>query len=245
MTELTGKVALVTGGSRGIGAAVALRLAEHGADVAIGCAAHPERAGELAGKITQLGRRATVVAGDLADPEVPGRLVAATAENLGHADILVANAGTGPRAELADITAQSWDQVLNVNLRAPFLLAQAAIPHMRQQRYGRIVFMSSVAAFTGGILAPHYTASKAGLIGLAHALAAPLAPHGVTVNAVAPALIETDMLTADPRLQALGSQIPAGRLGRPGEIADMVAAIVANGYLTAQTISVDGGMHPR
>jgi 3-oxoacyl-[acyl-carrier protein] reductase len=116
---------------------------------------------------------------------------------------------------------------------------------MREQRYGRIVLMSSVAAFTGGILGPHYTASKAGLIGLAHALAAPLAPHGVTVNAVAPALIETEMMTADPRLQALTDRIPAGRLGRPGEIADMVAAIVTNGYLTAQTISVDGGMYPR
>ena len=245
MTELTGKVALVTGGSRGIGAAVALRLAGQGADVAIGCAVNRERADELARKITELGRRATVAAGDLADPGVPGRLAAVTAERLGPVDILIANAGTGPRAELADITVQSWDQVLNVNLRAPFLLAQAVIPHMSERGYGRIVFMSSVAAFTGGILAPHYTASKAGLIGLTHALAMPLAPRGVTVNAVAPALVETDMVTAEPQFQSLSGRIPVGRLGRPAEIADIVAAVVTNAYLTGQTISVDGGMYPR
>ena len=165
-SDLSGRVALVTGGSRGIGAATALRLAEAGADVAVGCGQHREAAEEIAGKITGLGRRAVVVSGDMADPDVPRRIVAETAERLAPVDILVANAGTGVRADLDDVDVAAWDHVMAVNLRAPFLLAQAAVPHMREQRYGRIVLLSSVAAFLGGILSPQYTASKAGLIGL-------------------------------------------------------------------------------
>jgi 3-oxoacyl-[acyl-carrier protein] reductase len=245
MTELTNRVALVTGASRGIGAAIALRLAQAGADVAIGCSRRTDRASQIADKITSMGRRAAVVSGDLADPDVPGRIAAATAESLGPADVLVANAGVAHRASVDDVDVGSWDHALDVNLRAPFLLAQAVIPHMRDQGFGRIVFVSSVAAFTGGVLAPQYPASKAGLIGLAHALARPLAPHGVTVNAVAPGLTETDMSAGDPRLAEIGEHVPVGRLGDPREVADAVAAVVGNGYLTAQTISVDGGIYPR
>jgi 3-oxoacyl-[acyl-carrier protein] reductase len=245
MTDLTGKVALVTGASRGIGAATAIRLAEAGADVAVGCGQHREAAEEVAGKISGLGRRAVVVSGDMADPDVPRRVVAETAERLGPADVLVANAGIGIRMDLDDVDVAAWDHDMAVNLRAPFLLAQAAAPHMREQRFGRIVFLSSVAAFLGGILSPQYTASKAGLIGLAHNLAAELAPHGITVNAISPGLIATDMLTGDPRLDTLERSVPVGRLGSPAEVADLIAAVVQNAYLTAQTISVDGGRYPR
>ena len=243
--DLSGRVALVTGGSRGIGAATALRLAEAGADVAVGCGQHREAAEEIAGQITGLGRRAVVVSGDMADPDVPRRIVAETAERLAPVDILVANAGTGPRADLDDVDVAAWDHVMAVNLRAPFLLAQAVVPHMREQRYGRIVLLSSVAAFLGGILSPQYTASKAGLIGLAHSLAATLAPHGITVNAIAPGLIMTDMLAGDPRLETLERSVPVGRLGQPAEVADVIVAVARNAYITGQTVSVDGGRYPR
>jgi len=139
----------------------------------------------------------------------------------------------------------AWDHVMAVNLRAPFLLAQAVVPHMREQRYGRIVLLSSVAAFLGGILSPQYTASKAGLIGLAHSLAATLAPHGITVNAIAPGLIMTDMLAGDPRLETLERSVPVGRLGQPAEVADVIVAVARNAYMTGQTVSVDGGRYPR
>ena len=244
-SDLSGRVALVTGGSRGIGAATALRLAEAGADVAVGCRQHREAAEEIAAKITGLGRRAVVVSGDMADPDVPRRIVTETAERIGPVDILVANAGTGTRADLDDVDVAAWDHVMAVNLRAPFLLAQAAVPDMRERRFGRIVFLSSVAAFLGGILSPQYTASKAGLIGLAHSLAASLAPHGITVNAIAPGLIATDMLLGDPRLDALERGVPVGRLGQPSEVADLIVAVVRNAYMTGQTVSVDGGRYPR
>jgi 3-oxoacyl-[acyl-carrier protein] reductase len=245
LTDLTGKVALVTGASRGIGAATAVRLAQAGADVAVGCGRNREAAEKVAGQVTALGRRAIVVSGDLADPDVPRRLAAEVAERLRPADVLVANAGSGTRMDLADVDVAAWDYDMAVNLRAPFLLAQAVAPHMREQGFGRIVFLSSVAAFLGGILSPQYTASKAGLIGLTHNLAAALAPHGVTVNAVTPGLIATDMLTGDPRLDTLERSVPVGRLGQPAEVAGLIVAVVQNAYMTAQTVSVDGGRYPR
>lgn len=245
MTDLTGKVALVTGASRGIGAATAVGLAQAGADVAVGCGRNREAAEKVAGQVTALGRRAIVVSGDMADPDVPRRLAAEVAERLGPADVLVANAGSGTRMDLDDVDVAAWDYDMAVNLRAPFLLAQAVAPHMREQGFGRIVFLSSVAAFLGGILSPQYTASKAGLIGLTHNLAAALAPHGVTVNAVTPGLIATDMLTGDPRLDTLERSVPVGRLGQPAEVAGLIVAVVQNAYMTAQTVSVDGGRYPR
>jgi 3-oxoacyl-[acyl-carrier protein] reductase len=245
MTDLTGRVALVTGASRGIGAATAVRLAEAGADVAVGCGRNRQAAEDVAGKISGLGRRAVVLSGDMADPDVPRRIAAQASERLGPVDILVANAGTGIRMDLDDVDVAAWDHDMAVNLRAPFLLAQAVAPHMREQGFGRIVFLSSVAAFLGGILSPQYTASKAGLIGLTHNLAAALAPHGVTVNAVTPGLIATDMLTGDPRLETLERSVPVGRLGQPAEVADLIVAVAQNAYMTAQTVSVDGGRYPR
>lgn len=243
--DLSGRVALVTGGSRGIGAAAAISLAEAGADVAVGCGRNRDSAERIAEQVRSLGRRAVVVAGDMADPDVPPRVIAETADRLGPVDVLVANAGIGTRVELEDVDVAAWDHVLAVNLRAPFQLAQAAVPHMREQGWGRIIFLSSVAAFLGGILSPQYTASKAGLIGLTHSLAATLAPHGITVNAISPGLILTDMLARDPRLAELEASVPAGRLGQPAEVADLITAVARNPYLTSQTLSVDGGRYPR
>jgi 3-oxoacyl-[acyl-carrier protein] reductase len=159
-------------------------------------------------------------------------------------DVLVSNAGLSRVQPLEDITAAQFDEMLAVNLRAPFLLAQAVVPAMRERGFGRILFISSVAAFTGGIVGPHYAASKAGLHGLTHFLASRLAASGVTVNALAPALVaETGMLPGDPA--QLSRQVPVGRLGHPSEVADLAAAILANAYLTNQVISLDGGIHPR
>jgi 3-oxoacyl-[acyl-carrier protein] reductase len=159
-------------------------------------------------------------------------------------EVLVSNAGLSRIQRLEDITAAQFDEILAVNLRAPFVLAQSVVPSMRERGFGRILFISSVAAFTGGIVGPHYAASKAGLHGLTHFLASRLAASGVTVNALAPALItETGMLPADPA--QLRRQIPVGRLGQPSEVADLAAAILANAYLTNQVISLDGGIHPR
>ena len=185
--------------------------------------------------------------GDVGDPaEVEGMVGTAEAE-LGPVDILVSNAGIAPQQDLEEITVEDWDRVMNVNLRPAFLLARRLTPGMRERGWGRVVLVSSVAAFTGGLVGPHYTASKAALIGLARALAAPLAPHGVTVNAVAPALIEGgETLPGDEEARRqLASRIPVGRLGRPEEVAEVVRAIVENPFITAQTVSVDGGIHPR
>lgn len=225
---------------------MARALSAAGADVALGYRHNRTDAEALAARLGANGRRAVAVGGDMAVPDQVRGVVGATVAQLGPVDVLVANAGAGERAALADLDVEAWDRMMAVNLRAPFLLAQAVVPGMRSRRFGRIVFMSSVAAFTGGILGPHYTASKAGLIGLARSLAGSLAADGITVNAVAPALVDTDMIAGDPSThERLAASIPVGRLGRPEEVAGLVVAVVANAYVTGQTFSVDGGLHPR
>ncbi len=247
MTEiefLSGRVALVTGASGGIGRAIAERLAAAGVGVALGYSGGEAHARALAERIEGAGGRAVALGADLRRPEAAGELVDAAVAELGPMDILVANAGLGRVQSLADVSIHDFDETLAVNLRAPFLLAQRAAPEMARRKFGRILFMSSVAAFTGGIVGPHYAASKAGLHGLTHFLAARLATSGVTVNALAPALITgTGMLPGEP--EELRERIPVGRLGRPSEVADLALAVLANGYVTSQIIPVDGGLYPR
>jgi 3-oxoacyl-[acyl-carrier protein] reductase len=241
---LTGRVALVTGGSGGIGRAIALALAGAGVSVAIGYGASDAAAQQLAGQITASGGRAAALSADLAYAAEVARLAEDTEHAFGPVDILVSNAGTAERRPLENIEVEDFDQTVAVNLRAPFLLAQRLVPPMAQRGYGRVLFISSVAAFTGGIVGPHYAASKAGLHGLTHSLAARFAVAGVTVNAIAPALIsDTGMLPGDP--EELRRQVPVGRLGLPAEVANLALAVLANPYLTNQVISLDGGMHPR
>ena len=245
--SLDGRVALVTGASRGIGAAIAERLAGAGVDVAVGYGRDATAAEEMVDKIVASGRRAVAVGGDVGDPADVEGMVGTAETELGPIDILVSNAGIAPQQGLEEITLEDWDRVMNVNLRPAFLLARRLTPGMRERGWGRMVFISSVAAFTGGLVGAHYTASKAALIGLARALAAPLAPHGITVNSIAPALIEGGgTLPGDEEAhRQLASRIPVGRLGRPEEVAEAVLAIVENPFITAQTVSVDGGLHPR
>jgi 3-oxoacyl-[acyl-carrier protein] reductase len=156
----------------------------------------------------------------------------------------VANHGVAVRQAWDEVGLDDWNETVDVNLRAPFLLAQRVLPGMRGRAWGRILFVSSVAAFTGGIVGPHYAASKSGLHGLTHFLAARVARDGVTVNAIAPALVEdTGMLPGSP--EELRSRVPVGRLGRPDEVAELAVAMLANGYLTSQVVGLDGGMYPR
>lgn len=241
---LAGQVALVTGGSGGIGRAVAHRLAAAGARVAVSYGQTRYAAERTAADIAAAGGTAIAAGADLSRPDAPGELVAAVEHELGPVTVLVSNAGLGRRQSLAEVTAADFDEMMAVNLRAPFLLAQRTLPGMAARGFGRILFMSSVAAFTGGIVGPHYAASKAGLGGLTHFLASRFAAAGVTVNALAPALItETGMLPGQP--DELRGSVPVGRLGHPDEVADLALAILRNGYMTGQVVGIDGGMYPR
>jgi 3-oxoacyl-[acyl-carrier protein] reductase len=231
---MRGRIALVTGGSGGIGAALTARLLDAGATVAVHYAEN-RAAAEKSG--------APIFQADLRDPSASERLVDAVEDQLGPIDILAANAGLSNPAAYEDVDAAAFDESIAVNLRAPFLLARRVLPGMCERGYGRVLFTSSVAGRTGGIIGPHYAAAKSGLHGLTHHLATRVAAHGVTVNAVAPALIvDTGMLPGDPA--ELAPKVPVQRLGTPGEVADLMLAILENGYVTNQVISIDGGVYP-
>jgi 3-oxoacyl-[acyl-carrier protein] reductase len=244
MKTLTRRVALVTGASGGIGQAIARGLAAEGAAVALGYGSHAEPAEKLAEELVAGGGLAVAIGVDLSRADAPDELVDAVESELGAVEVLVAAAGLGRRQELEEVSLDDFDEMLAVNLRAPFRLAQRTVPGMRERGFGRVLFFSSVAAFTGGVVGPHYAASKAGLHGLTHFLASRLASSGVTVNALAPALItETRMLPGDP--EELRARVPVGRLGKPDEVADLALAILRNPYMTNQVVGLDGGIYPR
>ncbi len=237
-----GRVALVTGGSGGIGAAICRALAAEDALVAVGYGRGAEAANAVARELSAGGGRAEAFGADLEDPRAPGQFVDEVEARLGPVDILVANHGLGVGAAYEDVDPDLFDRTMAINLRAPFLLAQRVLAGMRERHFGRILFVSSTAAFRGGVIGPHYAASKAGLHGLTYFLAGRTAADGVTVNAIAPGLIETGMLPGDP--SALGESVPVGRVGRAEEVADLALAILRNAYLTSHVISLDGGLHP-
>jgi 3-oxoacyl-[acyl-carrier protein] reductase len=240
MDELTGKIALVTGGSRGIGRAAAIALAEAGADVAINYVSHAAEAQSAADEVRARGRRAVVAQGDVSLSAACMEIVAA-ARGLGPIDILVNNAGIAIPKPLAELTEADWDTTIDVNLKSCFLMTQAVLPEMRARRWGRIINLSSVAAQIGGVIGPHYAASKAGMLGLTRLYAQQLAKEGITVNAIAPALVETEMVTSN--LKARKELIPVGRFGLPEEVAQVVVMLASNGYITGQTINVNGGWY--
>jgi 3-oxoacyl-[acyl-carrier protein] reductase len=169
------------------------------------------------------------------------QLVRTVEEALGPVDILVNNAGIARPQKIEEIAESDWDEILRVNLKSCFLTTQAVLPGMRARRWGRIVNVSSVAAQVGGVVGPHYAASKAGMHGLTHFYAAHLAGEGITVNAIAPALIDTDMVRANPEAKA--SRIPVGRFGAVDEVADVAVMLAGNAYITGQTINVNGGWY--
>ncbi|MET1027194.1 MAG: 3-oxoacyl-ACP reductase family protein [Dongiaceae bacterium] len=241
MTDLTGRVALVTGGSRGIGRAVALALAAAGCDVAVNYRKAADEAEAVSAAIGKLGRRAVALQADVAEAGEVERLVMVAEQALGPIDILINNAGIARRQPLDEITLSDWEEILRVNLTSSFLVTQAVLPGMRQRRWGRIVMISSVAAQLGGVIGPHYAASKAGQIGLMHSYATILAKEGITANAIAPALIETEMVTGNPAAQP--DRIPVGRFGRTEEVAEIAVMLARNGYVTGQTINANGGWY--
>ena len=239
--NLNGRIALVTGASRGIGRAVAVALARAGADVVVNFQHNESAAKEACSQIRDLGRRSIPVQADVARPTEITRLVKVTRQELGPITILVNNAGIGNRQSIEEITEHDWDEMLAVNLKAPFLVTQSVLPDMRTARWGRIIGLSSAAAQIGGIVGPHYAASKAGIIGLMHYYAAHLAKEGITANAIAPGPIGTDMVAGLPQLRP--ELIPAGRFGTPDEIAAVAVMLACNGYITGQTINVNGGRY--
>ena len=242
LTDLNNRVALVTGASRGIGRAIAVALAKAGAKVAV----HYNRSEREAQAVVELIRsgngRAVAAQADLAGgTDAIGPMVADVVRSLGPIDILVNNAGIAiikpwPEVDLAD-----WDRTYQVNVRSDFALCREIVPGMRERRWGRLLFISSVAAHTGGVIGPHYASSKAAQIGLMHSYASLAVKDGVTSNAISPALIETDMLPE--RVRNGPSPLPVGRFGLPEEVASAALMLICNGFITGQTIHVNGGWY--
>ena len=241
MDDLNGRVALVTGASRGIGRDTALALAAAGCSVAVAYNKDQAGAQAVVGEIKESGQQAVALAGDVAKPDAAAALVRDTESQLGPIGILVNNAGINPVKPLDQITAGDWDEMIRVNLSSAFYVTQAALPGLRARKWGRIIIMSSIAAQTGGVIGPHYAASKAGLIGLAHSYAAMLAKEGITSNVIAPALIETDMIKDNPAIKP--TLIPIGRFGTVDEVSSIAVMLAGNGYITGQTINVNGGWY--
>jgi 3-oxoacyl-[acyl-carrier protein] reductase len=243
VTKLDGKIALVTGGSRGIGRGIALALARAGAGVVVNYLAAEDQAAEVVAMIGALGRRARAIRADVSTRDDVRKMVDEASAFFGGIDILINNAGIAGSASTLDLSEAAWDRVLAVNLKGTFLCAQAVTPVMITRRYGRIVNISSIAGQTGGAIGPHYAASKAGILGLTRFMARELAPHGITVNAIAPAGIPTDLLTAMGRAGESLSARPVGRAGTPEDVAAAAVFLAsdASGYITGQTLSVNGG----
>jgi len=240
-TDISGRVALVTGANRGIGRAIALALAEQGAHVAINFRSRRTEAEEVQTRVYVMGQGSMAVAADVSRADEVTRMVQAVEKELGPIGILVNNAGIARSEPVDAITRESWDEVLAVNLTSQFLVIQSVLPAMRKHRWGRIINLSSVAAQLGGVVGPHYAASKAGTIGLTHYYASLLGAEGITVNAIAPALINTEMVTNNPR--AKPKTIPIGRFGMSEEVAEAAVMLARNSYMTGQTINVNGGRY--
>ena len=241
MDTLNGKIALVTGGNRGIGAAVSLALAKAGCDVAVNFRVRAQEAESTREEIRRLGRRAIAVQADVSQGEQVKKMAAQVGSELGNVQILVNNAGMMRPQKLEDISEADFDEHIAGNLKSAFLVTQAFLPKMRELRWGRIIHISSVAAQIGGIVGAHYAAAKAGMLGLSRAYASVLAKEGITSNAICPALIDTEMLRSNPRANA--SLIPIGRFGTGEEVASVVVMLAENGYITGQTVNPNGGWY--
>ena len=243
---LDGKCALVTGASRGIGRAVALKLASEGAKVALNFAGNEAAANEVRQEIEAAGGQAILVKADVANEAAVQEMVQKTADAFGRIDILVNNAGITRDGLLARMKEEDWDAVLSTNLKGVFLTTKAVAKLMMKQRAGRIVNMASVVGVTGNAGQANYSAAKAGVIGFTKTIARELASRGVTVNAVAPGFIDTDMTSvlSDKAKEAALTGIPLGRMGTPEDVADAVLFLASDqaSYVTGQVLHVDGGM---
>ena len=242
MPELNNRIALVTGGSRGIGRAIALSLANVGVGVAVNYRERAEEAASVVEGIHQSGGKAVAVGADVSVASSVQSMVSAIEEQLGPIDILVNNACIAPMCGIDDITEGDFDRTIAVNLKSAFLCTQAVLPGMRARRWGRLINISSIGARIGsGSISVAYAAAKAGLEGLTRGYALRLAPEGVTVNTVAPGLIDTEM--GQPLIEAgVAARIPVGRVGTGDDIAQVVLLLVQDSYITGQTIAVNGGV---
>jgi 3-oxoacyl-[acyl-carrier protein] reductase len=241
MTNLTGKVALITGGSKGIGRAIALAYGKQGIAVALTYVSDEGSAHDVVQEIESDGGQAVAIRADVRDEANVKTMVAGARNVFGRIDILVNNAGVTMPKPWHEVTTDDWNTIVSTNLTSAFIATQEVAPEMVSRGWGRVIILSSVAAQLGGVVGPHYAASKAGLIGLAHGYASVLAKTGVTVNAIAPALIETGMLAGNPNIKK--ELIPVGRFGEPSEVADVAVLLASNGYMTGQTINVNGGWY--
>lgn len=244
--SLNGRVALVTGGSRGIGRAIVERLASRGAAVAFTYLSRDDAAREVVEVVRARGREATALQADVADEAQVLAAVAAVVERVGPVDILVNNAGVTRDGYFMMMDRTRWDAVMRTNLDGAFHCTRAVVRGMLMRRWGRIINMTSPSAVAGLPGQANYAASKAGLIGLTRALARELSPKGVLVNAVMPGLIDTELTAAIPEAQRAAhlANVPVGRLGTPGEVAEVTAFLASNAaaYVTGQVIGVDGGL---
>ncbi|MGA1064241.1 MAG: SDR family NAD(P)-dependent oxidoreductase [Alphaproteobacteria bacterium] len=239
MIDFRGRIALVTGGSRGIGRATAIALGRAGANVAINFLTQEDAANEVALEIKNIGCNASIFQGDVSQSLEVDRMVAEISGKLGPIDILVNNAGQARRLSIDEVTEDDWEQTMSINLKSVFLVTRAVLPHMRAQKWGRIVNVSSGASMTGGSVGIHYSASNGGVDALSRAYAARLVKEGITVNIVSPSLIDTDMIPD----KLVAQNIPMGRLGLPEECADAIVQAASNGFMTGQTIFLNGGRY--
>jgi 3-oxoacyl-[acyl-carrier protein] reductase len=246
MTDLQGKVAVVTGGSRGIGRSIALALGNAGAKVAVTCMQNREAAEDVVAALRQAGSDGCVCQFDIADFEETAQALDDVVQQLGSLDILVANAGVRHDQLLIRMKPEEWQAVLQTNLSGLFHSARAATRVMIRQRWGRIIAISSIAGLVGNAGQTNYAASKAGMIGFVKALAKEVASRGITVNAVAPGMIDTDMTRTltEAQRQTLVEQIPSGGLGTPEDVAACVLFLASEGarYITGEVVSVSGGL---
>jgi len=236
---LRGRTALVTGGSRGIGAAIVRALTEAGVTVAINYRERAAEANMLVKVIGEAGGNAIALPADVSQAAAVAEMVQRVESELGPIDILINNAGIAISRGIDDLSENDFDQTIAVNLKSVFLCTQAVLPVMRSKGWGRIVNISSGAARGAGAIGPHYNASKAGIEGLTRGYAARLVKEGITVNAVAPSLIDTDMMKGQDHLV---SRIPLGRFGQADEVAQAVMMLIGNPYMTGQTVAMSGGM---
>ncbi len=245
--DLSNKVAIVTGSARGIGRAIALKLAEVGADIVVNdIVAAADSLESVAEEIRSLGRQALAVTADVSSPEDVARLVETAASNFGRIDILVNNAGVTRDQIILRMSDEDWDTVLNIDLKSAFLCTRAVLRHMLRQRWGRIVSIASVVGIIGNAGQANYASAKAGVIGLTKSIAKEVGSRGITANAIAPGFIETRMTEQldEKQRQALLEHIPLGSIGTPRDVAEAVAFLASEEarYITGQVLNVDGGM---
>jgi len=244
--KIAGKVSLITGASRGIGKSIAIRLARERSHVAINYLKNKDKAFEVARKASEYGVRAEIYKADVSDFKSVQNMVENIIDDFGRIDILINNAGIMPEHHsILDIPIDEWEKVIKVNLTGYFNVAKAVVPHMIKNNSGKIINIASVAGKMGGTVGPHYAASKAGIIGMTFSLAQELLKYNITVNAVAPGPIETELITNLPEelKERIRNRVPMGRFGTPEEVAEAVIFLIKCDFVTGEVLDVNGGYY--